>query len=99
MPAGLTDRTTDIQYLRRRDRGISAEESDRLADLIGDLPMALEILATLPDTGMPRAELLAAFDETALEEAAGNHSPNYPGHHDRLPAGRAGTPAWRVPRR
>src|SRR5262249_26086469 len=49
--------------LRRRGQGITEEEADRLAERLGDLPLALEqVAAWQAETGMPVDDYLRLFD-------------------------------------
>ncbi|MBO4258305.1 FxSxx-COOH system tetratricopeptide repeat protein [Streptomyces griseorubiginosus] len=48
------NRSESIALLRRRVDGLSAEDADRIADTLGDFPMAMEIAAAwLRQTAMP----------------------------------------------
>jgi tetratricopeptide (TPR) repeat protein len=56
------------ELLRRRGPEIDDEEADRLADALGDLPLAIEQAATWrAETGMPVGEYLRLFDEKVAE--------------------------------
>ena len=56
------------ELLRRRGPEIDDEEADRLAEKLGDLPLAIEQAATwLAETGMPVREYLRLFDEKVAE--------------------------------
>src|SRR5262249_16640831 len=56
-------REESIELLRRRDQAINDEEADRLADALGDLPLAIaQAAAWRAETGMPVAEYLPLFD-------------------------------------
>lgn len=57
-------RAESIELLRRRARQLSVQDADRLADRLGDLPLALEQAAVWQsETGMPVEEYLRLFDE------------------------------------
>jgi tetratricopeptide (TPR) repeat protein len=56
------------ELLRRRGPEIDDEEADRLAETLGDLPLAIEQAATWrAETGMPVREYLRLFDEKVTE--------------------------------
>ena len=56
------------ELLRRRGPEISDVEADRLAEVLGDLPLAIEQAATWrAETGMPVGEYLRLFDEKVTE--------------------------------
>jgi hypothetical protein len=57
-------RQESLQLLRRRSEHISPDQADRLADALGDLPLALEQASVwLLETGMPVKEYLRLFQE------------------------------------
>ncbi|WP_435205055.1 FxSxx-COOH system tetratricopeptide repeat protein [Micromonospora sp. bgisy143] len=54
--------------LRRRSPDLSEEDTDRLAEALGDLPLALDQAAAwLAETGMPTDEYLRLFEEKRVE--------------------------------
>ncbi|WP_189133330.1 FxSxx-COOH system tetratricopeptide repeat protein [Wenjunlia tyrosinilytica] len=54
--------------LRRRDPGLTEEESERLAVALGDLPLAVEQAAAWrAETGMPADEYLRLFEQKRTE--------------------------------
>ncbi|MDQ3154482.1 MAG: FxSxx-COOH system tetratricopeptide repeat protein [Actinomycetota bacterium] len=56
------------ELLRRRGPDIDDEEADRLAEALGDLPLAIEQAAAWrAETGMPVREYLRLFDEKVAE--------------------------------
>ncbi len=56
------------ELLRRRGPEIDDEEADRLAEALGDLPLAIEQAAAWrAETGMPVREYLRLFDEKVAE--------------------------------
>jgi tetratricopeptide (TPR) repeat protein len=64
------DRRESVELVRKRSGGVSAEEADRLADRLGDLPLALDQAASLQAaTGMPVAEYLALLDQLVREQS------------------------------
>ena len=57
-------RDESLQLLDRRGRNIPDTDADRLADRLGDLPLAIEQAAVWQaETGMPVPEYLMLFDE------------------------------------
>jgi tetratricopeptide (TPR) repeat protein len=57
-------RPESIELLRHRGRDIAFDDADRLADLLGDLPLALEQVAAMQSaTGMPAQEYLGHLGE------------------------------------
>ncbi len=73
------ERAESIELLRKRGEGISPEDADRLADKLGDLPLALEQAATWQSaTGMPVPEYLQLFDEHVRELLSEGKPTSYP---------------------
>lgn len=73
------ERVESVELLRKRGAGISAEDADRLADKLGDLPLALEQAATWQAaTGMPVTEYLQLFDEHVRELLSEGKPTSYP---------------------
>lgn len=61
-------REESVQLLQRRGPGISNEDADRLAEVLGDLPLAVEQAAAWhAETGMPAEEYLRLFDEKRVD--------------------------------
>jgi tetratricopeptide (TPR) repeat protein len=72
-------REESIQFIQQRGRDISVEDADRLADALGDLPLALEQAAVWQrETGMPVPEYLGLLDERMSELLSENSPPDYP---------------------
>jgi tetratricopeptide (TPR) repeat protein len=72
-------RDESIELLRKRGEGISVPDADRLAEKLGDLPLALEQAATWQAaTGMPVAEYLQLFDEHVRELMTEGKPTTYP---------------------
>ena len=72
-------RDESIELLRKRGVGISVADADRLAEKLGDLPLALEQAATWQSaTGMPVAEYLQLFDEHVRELLSEGKPTTYP---------------------
>ncbi|WP_223188757.1 FxSxx-COOH system tetratricopeptide repeat protein [Streptomyces sp. TRM68416] len=61
-------REESVALLRRRGPEISDDEADRLADALGDLPLAIEQAAAWrAETGMPADEYLRLLDEKQVD--------------------------------
>ncbi|MDT0541937.1 MULTISPECIES: FxSxx-COOH system tetratricopeptide repeat protein [Streptomyces] len=62
------ERSESIQLLQRRNPDLPEEEADQLAEVLGDLPLAVEqASAWRAETGMPAAEYLRLFEEKRAE--------------------------------
>jgi hypothetical protein len=62
------DRDESVELLRKRSSAISSTDAHRLADKLGDLPLALDQAASWQAaTGMPVSEYLQLFDEHVRE--------------------------------
>jgi tetratricopeptide (TPR) repeat protein len=62
------ERAESIELLKRRGPDIEDDDADRLADTLGDLPLAIEQAAAWrAETGMPVEEYLRLFDEKVAE--------------------------------
>ncbi|WP_349345305.1 FxSxx-COOH system tetratricopeptide repeat protein [Streptomyces rapamycinicus] len=58
------EREESIELLRRRGPELPREQADRVADALGDLPLAIEQAAAwLTETGMPVDEYLQVFED------------------------------------
>ncbi|MBV9012313.1 MAG: tetratricopeptide repeat protein [Pseudonocardiales bacterium] len=67
------------ELLRRRGPEISDGEADRLAEVLGDLPLAIEQAAAWrAETGMPVAEYLRLFEEKRAEILDTSAPADYP---------------------
>jgi tetratricopeptide (TPR) repeat protein len=61
-------RAESIELLRRRGPEINDEDADRLAEALGDLPLAIaQAAAWRTETGMPVGEYLRLFNEKVAE--------------------------------
>ncbi|GAA0461479.1 hypothetical protein Aca07nite_73920 [Actinoplanes capillaceus] len=73
------ERPESIELIRKRAKDISAEEADRLAEKLGDLPLALEQAATWhAETSMPVSEYLELFDAHVRELLSEGKPTYYP---------------------
>ncbi|MFC4065730.1 FxSxx-COOH system tetratricopeptide repeat protein [Actinoplanes subglobosus] len=72
------DRAESIQFLRRRGSGIDGADAARLADRLGDFPLALEqVAAVQAAAGMPVRDLMLLFDEHMQELLATGRPQHY----------------------
>jgi tetratricopeptide (TPR) repeat protein len=80
VPMDVFDRPESIEFLGKRvPKGLIDSEADRLADKLGDLPLALEQAgAMLAETGMPVDEYLRLLDEHVTGIMSEGKSPDYP---------------------
>ncbi|RSM37373.1 ATP/GTP-binding protein, partial [Actinoplanes sp. ATCC 53533] len=73
------ERSESIQLLRRHGRSIGHGDADKLADKLGDLPLALEQAAIWhATTGMPVSEYLELFDANIAELLSEGKPLDYP---------------------
>lgn len=71
-------RPESIQLLRRRNPDLTDDEANMLAEVLGDLPLAVEqASAWRAETGMPPAEYLRVFQEKRAELMAVSPPPQY----------------------
>ena len=71
-------RSESIQLLRRRNSDLTDEEANMLAEVLGDLPLAVEqASAWRAETGMPATEYLRVFEEKRAELMAVSPPPQY----------------------
>ena len=80
VPMDVFTRAESTEFLAKRvPKGLNDPEADRLADKLGDLPLALEQAgAMLAETGMPVDEYLRLLDEQAQSIMSEGKSPDYP---------------------
>jgi len=72
-------RAESRQLLQLRTPDLDDATADRLAETLGDLPLAVEQAAVwLAETGMPADEYLRLFEQHAYELMAGDPPPDYP---------------------
>ncbi|WP_045743247.1 FxSxx-COOH system tetratricopeptide repeat protein [Actinoplanes rectilineatus] len=70
MPVPVFDRADSVDLLRGRSPELSADDADRLADRLGDVPMALDLAAAVREaTGWPLADYLDRFESRAADLA------------------------------
>jgi hypothetical protein len=80
IPVDVFDRPESVEFLSRRvPNSISEEDARRLADRLGDLPLALEQASALQsETGMSVAEYLQLLSEQPAAVLDENHPAEYP---------------------
>jgi tetratricopeptide (TPR) repeat protein len=79
LSVNVFERDESITLLQRRARGLSTEDADRLAEALGDLPLAIEQAgAWHAATGMPVAEYLGLLAARRPEILELDPSPDYP---------------------
>ncbi|WP_184924201.1 FxSxx-COOH system tetratricopeptide repeat protein [Kitasatospora gansuensis] len=72
-------RGESVEYLCRRVGGMSRPDADRVAELLCDLPLALEVAAAWPDTtGTPVDSYLQQLQEEATRGFALDRPADYP---------------------
>ncbi|MCC8247681.1 FxSxx-COOH system tetratricopeptide repeat protein [Saccharothrix luteola] len=68
LEVNVFQRSESVQLLRRRDPELSEEDAGRLAEALGDLPLAIaQAAAWRVETGMPADEYLELLAEKQLE--------------------------------
>jgi tetratricopeptide (TPR) repeat protein len=80
VPMDVFARAESSEFLRKRvPRGLTEADADRLAEKLGDLPLALEQAgAMLSETGMPVDEYLRLLEEHVGGIMSEGKSPDYP---------------------
>jgi tetratricopeptide (TPR) repeat protein len=80
LPVDVFSREESVEFLTRRvPRGVSEDEASRLAEELGDLPLALEQAAALQaETGMSIEEYLRLLHEHATQLLAEGKPTEYP---------------------
>ncbi len=72
------EREESIQFLRRRNPDLERDEADKLAEALGDLPVAIEQAAAWrAATGMPINEYLELLENKRIELLDASPSPDY----------------------
>lgn len=80
MALDVFERAESVQFLRKRiPKGLSERDAERLADKLGDLPLALvQAGAVIYEGGMGVGEYLRLLDERTAQILAQGISPEYP---------------------
>jgi tetratricopeptide (TPR) repeat protein len=79
LEVNVFDRSESVALIRKRGGDISLADADRLAEKLGDLPLALDQAASWQfATGMPIAEYLELFDQRVQELLSEGKPANYP---------------------
>lgn len=72
-------RGESVEHLCRRARGLSRSDADRVAEAVGDLPLAVEVAAAwLDTTGTPVDTYVAQLQAEAARALAGARPADYP---------------------
>ncbi|MEV6846476.1 FxSxx-COOH system tetratricopeptide repeat protein [Actinoplanes sp. NPDC051411] len=68
LPIQVFDRNESVELMRRRDPGLASDDADRLATVLGDLPLAIEAAAAWrAETKMAPDDYLTLLDESRSE--------------------------------
>ncbi|MGW0332993.1 FxSxx-COOH system tetratricopeptide repeat protein, partial [Streptomyces sp. NPDC003011] len=79
LPVNVFEREESVELLQKRSPDLSAEDADRLADALGDLPLAVEQAgAWRAVTGMLVQEYLDLLEQRSLEILELDTPPDYP---------------------
>jgi hypothetical protein len=80
LPVDVFDRTESTELLRDHVPGLGDDDADRLADALGDLPLALaQAVGVMSGTGMPTTEYLVLLKSAASRILATRAPVGYPG--------------------
>jgi cellulose biosynthesis protein BcsQ len=81
LPVDVFTREESIEHLRRRSTGLSTEDAGRVAEAVGDLPLAVEIAAAwLETTGTPVGDYVMRLEQEAVNALTTTQldTPEYP---------------------
>ncbi|MBD9701472.1 FxSxx-COOH system tetratricopeptide repeat protein [Streptomyces caniscabiei] len=79
LPVAVFTREESVEHLSRRAPGLSAQEADRVAEAVGDLPLAVEQAAAwLAETATPVEEYLRLLSEQTSNVLNLNQAADYP---------------------
>jgi hypothetical protein len=79
LPVDVFERKESIEFLCRRVPGITEEQADRLAEALGDLPLALEQAGALQaESSMSVDDYLRLLREQTTRLLGANKPPDYP---------------------
>jgi tetratricopeptide (TPR) repeat protein len=79
IPIDVLSRRESVRYLCAADAEMSEVDADGLAEMLGDLPLALaQLAATRKATGMPLARYLGLFERHVQELLLTGRAPYYP---------------------
>ncbi|MFG3499383.1 FxSxx-COOH system tetratricopeptide repeat protein [Streptomyces sp. NPDC047928] len=79
LPVDVFRREESIEHLQRRARGLSADDADKVADAVGDLPLAVEQAAAwIAETATPVSDYLEQLEQAAASTLALNQPAGYP---------------------
>ncbi|GAA4925876.1 FxSxx-COOH system tetratricopeptide repeat protein [Streptomyces coeruleoprunus] len=79
LPVDVFLREESVEHLQRRARGLSARDADRVAEAVGDLPLAVEQAAAwIAETATPVSAYLEQLEQAAASTLALNQPAGYP---------------------
>ncbi|MFJ8587183.1 FxSxx-COOH system tetratricopeptide repeat protein [Streptomyces sp. NPDC093595] len=79
LPVDVFLREESVEHLQRRAKGLSAEDADKVAEAVGDLPLAVEQAAAwIAETATPVAAYLEQLEQAAARTLALNQPAGYP---------------------
>ncbi|MFF3917246.1 FxSxx-COOH system tetratricopeptide repeat protein [Streptomyces sp. NPDC001852] len=79
LPVNVFEREESVELLQRRSPDLSAEDADRLAEALGDLPLGVEQAGTWHAvTGMPVDEYLGLLAQRSPDILDLDPAPDYP---------------------
>ncbi|MFF5359733.1 FxSxx-COOH system tetratricopeptide repeat protein [Streptomyces scabiei] len=79
LPVAVFTREESVEHLSRRAPGLSAQEAERVAEAVGDLPLAVEQAAAwLAETATPVEEYLRLLSEQTSNVLNLNQAADYP---------------------
>ncbi|WP_149180610.1 FxSxx-COOH system tetratricopeptide repeat protein [Streptomyces sp. TRM49041] len=79
LPVDVFLREESVEHLQRRARGLSDEDADRVAEAVGDLPLAVEQAAAwIAETATPVSDYLEQLERTAASTLSLNQPAGYP---------------------
>ena len=78
LEVNVFDRRESVELLTRRVDGLTDEDADRVANALGDLPLAIEVAAAwLTETGTTVDDYLAELDARTSETLSANQAADY----------------------
>ncbi|MEU6062600.1 FxSxx-COOH system tetratricopeptide repeat protein [Streptomyces sp. NPDC047097] len=79
LPVDVFLREESVEHLQRRARGLKPEDADRVAEAVGDLPLAVEQAAAwIAETATPVSTYLEQLEGAAARTLALNQPAGYP---------------------
>ncbi|MEU4218961.1 FxSxx-COOH system tetratricopeptide repeat protein [Actinoplanes sp. NPDC026623] len=83
LPVDVFERQESIELMRRRDTALTVKDADKLANVLGDLPLAIEAAAAWrAENRMTAADYLVRLEESQreLDEETSAAEVDYPAH-------------------